>query len=141
MFLDEYSAKKQSPIINALKTSVAPGWGHFSVESYTKGQIFLGVQLALLGSGIYFREKAMIEYRKYEKATQIDDIDKYYDDTIIPHRQSSLLFTLSIVVWGYTIYDAIVETNHYNWELWEKLSTDKLSSNLSITPVSITWRF
>lgn len=141
MLLEEYNSQKQSPMINAFKTAIAPGWGHFSLGSYTKGQIFLASQLVLLGSGIYYREKAMIEYSKYEKATQIDDINRYYESAITPYRQSSLLLTLLVIVWGYTIYDVINETNEYNWTLWDRLSEDYISSNVTITPTSITFRF
>lgn len=137
MLLDKYNEQKQSAVVNALKTSIAPGWGHFSVESYTKGQVFLGIQLVLLGTGMYFRDKAMIEHSKYEQATQIDDIVKYYDQAQIPFRQSGLLFSLWFIVWGYTIYDVVIETNQYNWDLWDSIR----ESNLTITPTSISYRF
>lgn len=140
VMLDEYEEQKQAPLTNALKTAIAPGWGHFSVNSYTKGQVFLGVQVVLLGTGLYYREKAMIEYRKYENATQIEDINRYYDDAMIPHRQSTLLLSLFAIMWGYTIYDSILETNNYNWNLWESIS-GSIDSNLTITPTSITYRF
>lgn len=140
VMLDQYHQEKQSSAVNALKTAIAPGWGHFSLESYTKGQLFLGVQIMLLGTGLYYREKSMIEFRKYEKATQVDDIKRYYDDAIIPHRQSTLLLSLFFIVWGYTIYDSIIETQTYNWDLWGKISGNE-DANLTITPTSITYRF
>jgi len=91
VLIDDYNEQMQSPILNAVKTAIAPGWGHFSVGSYTKGQVFLASQLVLLGTSIYYREQAMIDYRKYENATHIDDINGYYDSAITPYRQSNLI--------------------------------------------------
>lgn len=141
MLLDEYDELKQSPMSNALKTAILPGWGHFSLKSYTKGQVFLGAQLALLGSSIYYYEKAMIHYRRYEKATQIDEINEHYDNALLPYRQSNLLFGLLVVVWGYTIYDVMVETNSYNQNIWNNLLHPGSEQALIITPTGITLRF
>ncbi|MCB5230593.1 MAG: hypothetical protein WCX83_02715 [Candidatus Cloacimonas sp.] len=141
MLLDDYAMYAQSPLKNALKSSVAPGWGHFSINSYTKGQVFLGVQLGLLGSSLYFREKSSVEYKKYQKATQIDDIKRYYDNAVIPYRESNLLLGLFIVVWGYTIYDVIIETNNYNQAVWNDLIEPINEPALKITPTGISYRF
>lgn len=139
--LDEYSQLKHSPLSNALRTAVAPGWGHFSLGSHTKGQIFLVAQLALLGSSIYYYEKSMIHYRKYKSATQIDEMNEHYNEALLPYRQSNLLFGLFVVVWGYTIYDVINETNDYNWNRWNELTGEENNFNLSITPNGISLRF
>jgi len=139
--LDDYEQVKQSPLSNALKTAVLPGWGHFSVNSYTKGQIFLGSQLVLLGTSIYFYEKSMIHYRKYKSATQIDEIEEHYENAILPYRQSNLLLGLLAVVWGYTIYDAIVETNQYNANRWNELTQSESNQSLIITPTGVSLRF
>ncbi|MBW6515828.1 MAG: hypothetical protein K0B81_04320 [Candidatus Cloacimonetes bacterium] len=141
MILSEYDELKQSTMTNALKTAFLPGWGHFTLRSYTKGQIFLGAQLALLGSSLYYYEKAMIHYRRYEKATQIDEINEHYDNALLPYRQSNLLLGLFIVVWGYTIYDVIVETNQHNWNIWNDLVQQNSNQALIITPTGITLRF
>ena len=139
--LQEYRALKQSPMSNALKNAVAPGWGHFSIGSNTKGQIFLVSQLALLGTSIYYYERSMIHYRKYKTATQIDEINEHYNNALVPYRQSNLLFGLFVVIWGYTIYDVIVETNQYNWNRWNEITERQRDQNLVITPTGITWRF
>ncbi len=141
MLLEDYYNQKQSPFSNALKSAIAPGWGHFSVESYTKGQILLGIQLSLLGSGIYFREKANIQYNKYEEATQIEDINRYYNNAITPHRQSNFLLSIFFVVWAYTIYDTVLETNDYNDSLWNNIYLNRRNMSISIYPTSIQVKF
>jgi hypothetical protein len=141
LLLEDYLEIRQSPLTNALKTAVAPGWGHFSVKSYTKGQILLGSQLALLGTTLYFYERSMIHYRKYKKATQIDEIDEHYNNALIPYRQSNLFIGLFIVVWGYSIYDVINETNQYNYERWRELNERENSYEISISPNGVSFRF
>ena len=83
----------------------------------------------------------MIHYRKYETATQIDEIEEHYENAILPYRQSNLLFGLLAVVWGYTIYDAIVETNQYNANRWNELTQRESNQTLAITPTGVTLRF
>ena len=141
MLLEDYNKQAQSPLTNVIKTSFAPGWGHFSLGSYTKGQVLLGTQLGLLGTSLYLREKANIEYKKYKGATQIDAIHDYYESAIIPYRQSNLLLGLFVVVWGYTIYDVVLETHNYNDNIWNELTNSMTVGSLNITPISISYRF
>ena len=141
MMLDEYNDRMQSPLLNALKTAVAPGWGHFSVGSYTKGQLLLGSQIVLFGTSFYYREQAMIDYRKYKNATQIDDINNFYNSAVTPYRQSNLLLGLFFVIWGYTIYDSVIETHDYNNNLWYQLKEERTTYKISLTPTSISVRF
>ncbi len=137
LHLDKYNQLRQNPLNNVMKTAIAPGWGHFSVGSNTKGQVFLASQIALLSTGIYFHQKSMIEYRKYKKATQIDEMNQYYDSAITPYRQANLLFGLFFAVWCYTIYDVVLETNSYNADVWE----DIVNNRLKVTPSGVSIEF
>ncbi len=141
--LNEYNNLKQSSWTNALKTAVAPGWGHFSIGRNTKGQIFLVSQLAILGTSLYYYERSMIHYRKYRDATNIDDINEHYDNAVEPYRRSNLFLGLFFVVWGYSIYDVMSETSSYNGELWNQIVEEEMSKKkgLQITPTGISWRF
>jgi len=141
--LDDYDNLKQSSWTNALKSAVAPGWGHFSIGRNTKGQVFLISQIAILGTSLYYYERSMIHYRKYRNATNIDDINEHYDNAVEPYRRSNLFLGLFFVVWGYSIYDVMSETNRYNGELWNQIVEEEISrhSSIQITPTGISWRF
>lgn len=141
LLLSEYGEIKQSPLTNALKTAIAPGWGHYSVNSYTKGHVFLTTQIVLLGATYYFHDRSMIHYNRYKKATQIDEMNEHYENALIPYRQSNMLLGLFAAVWVYTIYDAVLETHRYNREAWDDLTERNQSSAFIVTPTGITLRF
>lgn len=125
----------------AVKSATLPGWGHFACKSYTKGQIFMGIEVVLAGSSWYFYDQAMENYDKYKKASQIDDINKYYNDAQNPYHTSQLLMGLYVMFWGYTIYDSVRETRDYNDQLWHKIEDDNLGKRLELAPNGIQFRF
>ncbi len=139
--LQIYDFKKLSVSKNILKSVIAPGWGHFTAKRYTKGQILLGLEVILIGSGIYYYDKAMENYDKYKKADYIGDIEKYYTDANTPFQYSKILLGFGVVVWLYTIYDTIQVTEEYNNELWDNIYMEYYKKNLIITPTGFTLRF
>lgn len=136
-----YREKKQSHLVNCLKSVLAPGWGHFSAKSYTKGEVLLGLQLFLAGSSVYFYDKSMDFYNKYKNANQIDDMNQYYTDANSSYRTSQILLGFCAIVWGYTILDVIQATENYNRNLWEKLKLEYKDVKLSLTPQGISIQF
>lgn len=136
-----YTKKKQSHLLNCLKSLVAPGWGHFSARSYTKGQILLGVQILLAGSSFYFYDKSMDMYNKYNNADQIDDIHQYYTDANSSYRTSQIFFGLCALLWAYTILDTIQTTENYNRNLWEKLIFEYKNTDILLTTKGLTINF
>ena len=139
--LQIYEFKKLSVSKNILKSVIAPGWGHFTAKRYTKGQILLGLEVILIGSGIYYYDKAMENYDKYKKADYIGDIEKYYTDANTPFQYSKILLGFGVVVWLYTIYDTIQVTEEYNNEIWDNIYMEYYKKNLIITPTGFTLRF
>lgn len=139
--LQIYEFKKLSVPKNILKSVIAPGWGHFTAKRYTKGQILLGLEVILIGSGIYYYDKAMENYDKYKKADYIGDIEKYYTDANTPFQYSKILLGFGVVVWLYTIYDTVQVTEEYNNEIWDNIYMEYYKKNLIITPTGFTLRF
>ena len=139
--LQIYELKKLSVSKNILKSVIAPGWGHFTAKRYTKGQILLGLEVILIGSGIYYYDKAMENYDKYKKADYIGDIEKYYTDANTPFQYSKILLGFGVVVWLYTIYDTVQVTEEYNNEIWDNIYMEYYKKNLIITPTGFTLRF
>jgi len=139
--LQIYQLNKQSVTLNMIRSAVAPGWGHISAKSYTKGQVFIGIQIVLLGTTYYFYDQAMDKYDKYKAATQIDDINQFYNDAQTPYRISQSFLGLSALVWIYSIYDSVLETNRYNNQLWNDVHKEYRKQYLSFSPTGITLHF
>jgi len=139
--LQIYETQKQKPIKNVIKSVIVPGWGHFSAKHYWKGQILLGLEIVLLGTSYLYYDQAMDIYDKYEKATYIGDIEKYYSDAKSPYNMSQVFLGLGIIVWAYNIYDTIVVTEKYNDALWEKIIFENQDTSISISPIGLSMRF
>lgn len=134
----EYNEKAQSPYQNMLKSAIAPGWGHFAAEHQTRGQIFLGMQILLFGTSLYFYDQSNEYYSKYKSATQIDKMNQYYNDAQTPYRYAQIFTALWIITWVYTVYDTVTATENYNKGLWNDLME---KNNIQITPKGIEIRF
>jgi len=139
--LQIYETQKQKPLSNVIKSAIVPGWGHFSAKHYWKGQILLGLEIVLLGTSYLYYDQAMDIYDKYEKATYIGDIEKYYSAAKSPYNMSQVFLGLGIIVWAYNIYDTIVVTEKYNDALWEKIIFENQDTSISISPTGLSMRF
>lgn len=139
--LQIYEMKSQSITGNMIKSAIVPGWGHFSVHSYTKGQVFLGMEIVLLGSSIFLYDKAMEKYKKYKDAHQIDAIESNYDDALGPYQYSLAILSLYGLVWVYNIFDASKATEEYNSSVWDKAVKEASHGNVSLTPTGIEVKF
>jgi len=126
---------------NVLKSAVIPGWGQFNTKNYTKGQVFLGVEIALFGASLYYYDKAMTSYRKYENANQIDDIQNYYKDAQGPYQYSIIFLSFASMVWAYNIFDVIQSTESYNVEVWNNTIQKYYQQTVSLTPIGLQVRF
>ncbi len=139
--LQIYETQNQKPISNVIKSAIVPGWGHFSAKHYWKGQFLLGLEIILLGTSYLYYDQAMDIYDKYEKATYIGDIEKYYSDAKSPYNMSQVFLGLGIIVWAYNIYDTIIVTEKYNDALWEKIIFENQDTSISISPTGLSMRF
>jgi len=140
--LQIYRMNKQSIVTNMMKSALMPGWGHFSADENTKGQVLLGVELLILGSSYYYFDKSMQSYDKYKKATQIDDINSHYNDSLSPYRNMQILLGTAGLIWIYTFFDTISATNDYNTRMWDRiLIENKKHRHIKIVPGGIEVRF
>ncbi|MBN2018506.1 MAG: hypothetical protein JW794_10320 [Candidatus Cloacimonetes bacterium] len=138
---DQWNHKKQSHLVNCLKSMIAPGWGHFSTHNYLKGEILLGVQILLAGSAYYYYDQSQDYYEKYRNAHQIDEINQYYIDANSSYRTSGILMGLWIIAWGYTVLDTIQATENYNRDLWYSLYDEYMNQKITVTAQGIQIRF
>jgi len=139
--LQLYEMDAQSISGNILKSSMFPGWGQFNARSYTKGQVFVALEVALLGTSYFFYDKAMDNYSKYKNANQSEQIDAYYQDASVPYQYSLVFLTFAGIVWAYNIFDVVQTTEKYNVEVWDKTLKSFYNSPIQITPEGIGVRF
>ncbi len=138
--LQIYEMESQTLTSTVIKSAIVPGWGQFSTEHYTRGQAILGAELVLLGASLYFYDRSMDYYRKYEDATQIEEIDNMYKKAQQPYQYSMIFLGMASVVWAYNIFDVIQATEAYNANLWNKIFNEYYQP-LQITPTGIQLRF
>lgn len=139
--LQVYEMNKLNYRSNVIKSAFVPGWTHFSAGKYAKGQIILGLEVALFVSSFYYYDQAMNYYDKYKTSDYIGDLEDYYEKTKAPWRNSQLFFGLGLMVWAYNIYDTFLVVDEYNTDLWQKIYLDYHNKKLSVTPSGITYRF
>lgn len=139
--LQVYEMNKFNYSERLVKAAVVPGWTHFSAGKFAKGQIILGVEVALFVSSFYYYDQAMNYYDKYKNSNYIGEMEDYYEKTKAPWRNSQIFFGLGLMVWIYNIYDSYLVVNEYNTNLWQKIYLDYHNKKLSITNKGITYRF
>jgi hypothetical protein len=140
-----YEMKKSSLYTNVLRSAVFPGWGHFAVRQYTRGEILLGLEVIFLGTAFYYYNQAMEDYDKYREADFIVDINTYYDRAQDKYRVSQTFLALGLLTWLYSMYDTVLVTQQYNSKLWDELNKkylgDQLEIGLSTYPLGLKVRF
>ncbi len=139
--LQVYEMNKFNYRDKVIKSAIVPGWTQFAAGKYAKGQIILGLEVALFVSSFYYYDQAMNYYDKYKNADYIGDIEDYYEKTKTPWRNSQLFFGLGVMVWIYNIYDTFLVVDEYNTELWQKIYLDYHNKKLTVTPKGLTYRF
>jgi hypothetical protein len=139
--LQIYEMEAQSISGNILKSSIFPGWGQFNAKQYTKGQVFLALEIGLLGASYFFYDRSQDNYEKYQNATQIDQMNAYYNDAEVPYKYSLVFLTLAASVWAYNIFDVVQSTENYNSEVWQKTMKTYYKSPVQLTPAGVEIRF
>lgn len=139
--LQVYEIEAQSISGNVLKSSIFPGWGQFNSKQYTKGQVILAIEIGLLGASYFFYDRAQDNYAKYKTATQIEQMNAYYNDAEVPYKYSLVFLTLAASVWAYNIFDVVQSTETFNAEVWDKTVKTYYKSPIQITPAGVEVRF
>jgi hypothetical protein len=138
--LQLYEIKAKSITSTMAKSAVFPGWGHYSIESYTKGHTFLTGGVILAGAGLYFYSRSQDYYKNYKNASQIDDINSNFDKAEENYNTSMIFLAAYAILWGFNLYDSSESTERYNANLWENLTNNRFE-NLSLTPGGIEVKF
>ena len=139
--LQIYELEAQPLNGNIIKSAFIPGWGQFSTKAPTKGTVILGSELVLIGTSLYFMDRAMSNYRKYKQANQVEDIESYYKDAQVPYQYSFILLGFAGIVWGYNLFDVIQSTQAYNAKLWLDVVQRSKNNSLQVTPTGLELRF
>jgi len=139
--LQIYELEAQPLNANIIKSALIPGWGQFSTKANSKATIILGSELLLVGSSLYFMDRALRSYRLYETATQIEEIESNYKDAQVPYQYSLILMGFAGVVWTYNIFDVIQSTQTYNANLWQEVMERRRNSPVQLTPNGVEVRF
>ena len=141
--LQIYEMKKIPLWKNMLQSGIMPGWGQFNTHSYTKGQVFLYVEVVLVGTSYYFFDQSNEKYNLYKNATYIEDINQYYDDASKYRGYAHGLIALSGLVWIYNIYDTYISTEEYNSEIWNGIINEFLNDKIEVSlyPLGFEVRF
>lgn len=104
-----------------IQSATVPGWGQFTNKATTKGSVFLATELVLGGASLYFYDRSMYYYRKYLEATQVEDIESYYNAATGPRQYSLIFIGVATLVWAYNIFDVIQSTEEYNTQVWKRI--------------------
>jgi hypothetical protein len=139
--LQIYEIEAQSLSANLIKSAVFPGWGQFNTKSYTKGQVFLAIEIGLIGSSMFFYSRAMDQYDKYKTATQIDAMNTAYHNAQGPYQYSMVFLAFASVVWAYNLFDVIQSTETYNAQVWQKTTQTYHQKPVSLTPNGVQINF
>lgn len=138
--LQLYEIKTKSITYTMAKSAIFPGWGHYSIESYSKGHTFLTGGVIVAGAGLYFYSRSQDYYKRYKSATQIDVLNSNFDKAEQNYNTSMIFLAVYAILWSYNLYDSSESTERYNANLWNDLLNNQFD-NISLTPKGIEVKF
>jgi hypothetical protein len=138
--LQLYEIRAKSISYTMAKSAIFPGWGHYSIESYSKGHTFLTGGIIVAGAGLYFYSRSQDYYKQYKDASQIDIINSNFDKAEQNYNTSMIFLAAYMILWSYNLYDSSESTERYNSNLWNSL-INKQFDNISLTPNGIEVKF
>lgn len=131
--LNSYIRSKQNPLSNASKSLVLPGLGQFVSKNYVKGNLYLLTSFGTLAGSLYFLQKSNNKYEQYKIANNIDDIEKYWNESEKFLLYSEISAGVAAAIWFINVIDAYFTTNNYNKSQFEKFYYSSKKSALSPT--------
>ena len=81
--INEYESSKIDVWKNMERSLILPGTGHFHTGNYVRGMVFLCSEIALATTSIYLINEGKKNHDQYQKATQIDEINRLFDKSLI----------------------------------------------------------
>lgn len=112
--IELYLRRKKSPVQNMSLSIFFPGSGQFMCGNKLKGALFFTSTLAAGGGSIYFLNLSNENYGKYKIADNIDDINRYWDDSEKYLLYAEIAGGLASAIWLLNIVDAYFTTQKYN---------------------------
>ncbi len=136
-----YDLESNNIRTSIFKSMLLPGWGQLSSKANTKGSIILGTELMALGASLYFWDRSNYYHQKYEDATQVEQIEAYYNEALKPRQYSVIALGFAGVVWAYNLFDVIQTTDEYNARVWQDIIDKYGTGPVSLAPNGIQIRF
>jgi len=100
------------PLISAGLSLMLPGGGQMMNESPGKSLLFLGFATGLAAAALLYHSRYADAHDKYLRATNIDDINRYYDESRRPYKLRNLFLGL------YLLCAAISSAEAYDEARW-----------------------
>lgn len=138
--LQLYEIKAKSITYTMAKSAIFPGWGHYSIESYSKGHTFLTGGIIVAGAGLYFYSRSQDYYKRYKNASQVDVMNSNFDKAEQNYNTSMVFLVAYAILWSYNLYDSSESAERYNANLWDSIINKKFD-NISLSPTGIEVRF
>ena len=126
---------------NMRNSLILPGSGHFHTGNYIRGLIFLGGEIFIASTALFLFERGNTRHEEYRRATQIDDINRLYDEAVDSYIQASLLTGLFVAVWIYNVFDTHLVTREYNRRLWNEHVQREQERRFLLAPNGVMYRF
>ena len=139
--IDDFEKEKIDVSRNMQLSLILPGTGHLHTGNYIRGILFLGGEIAIASTTIYFFNQGKSNHEKYRNATQIDDINRFYDATVTSYLQASIMTGVFIAVWVVNVFDTRRVTNEYNRRLWNDFLQREQERRVVVTTNGLVYRF
>jgi hypothetical protein len=137
--IENYERERINVAGNMINSLILPGTGHFHTGNYLRGLILLGGQVFVAGATVHFYSNGKSLYEEYERANQISEINRLYDEASDSFMQASLLAGAFVALWVYNVFDTYIITKEYNRRLWE--SHVRNDGRIQMSPNGVTYRF
>ena len=129
--IEVFIKRKKDPLKIASISLFLPGYGHFSVNKKTKGIVYLTSSVISLGGAFFFLNLSNNCYNQYKNADNIDDIEKYWNESERYLVYAEITAGLASAIWILNVLDSYFTVGRYNGYQFEKLyhgrSIDKIS--------------
>ena len=89
-----------------LRSTIVPGWGQAYNFEYGKLALFLGTEVALLGTAIYLNGRVDHYYTQAENANRADQIEYYLDKRDQTRNTQYIVLAGAAAVWVINMVDA-----------------------------------
>ncbi|MFC1850420.1 DUF5683 domain-containing protein [candidate division CSSED10-310 bacterium] len=76
--VDKYHGVALTPLTRSV---LIPGWGQLTTRHYVKGSTFVGIAVVSLYLSIHYNHEANQTHKKYQAATELDQILHYRNET------------------------------------------------------------